>query len=142
MFNGIYIKFSVEWYRNSGSALILTAILTIFTVSFGKWIFIAFDMCKRCCDRGGDCFNEKKTKKLTQEAYEDVNMGRPIDFVMRYNVMINSLFLTMMFSSGMPILYPIAAVYTIISYWVDKYMILRHYRKSPSFDSQVSETSL
>jgi hypothetical protein len=69
-------------------------------------------------------------------------MGNEIDFVMRYNVMINSLFLTMMFSSGMPILYPIAALYTFISYWQDKYMVLRLYKKSPSFDSRVSEESL
>jgi hypothetical protein len=65
VFDGIYNKFTVEAYKNSGSALILTGILTIFSVSVGKWMFAAFRMCTQCCDRGGNCCDDKKTKKKT-----------------------------------------------------------------------------
>ena len=64
-------------------------------------------------------------------------MGNELDIGLRYNALINSLFLTMVFSAGMPILYPIAASYTFLTYWVDKYLVLRHYRKAPTYDARM-----
>ena len=42
----------------------------------------------------------------------------------------------------MPILYPIAAIFFIIGYWVDKLLLLRFNRKPPAFDSSLNMGSL
>lgn len=45
----------------------------------------------------------------------------------------------MTFSSGIPILYGITFVSFIISFWVDKFLMLRYFRKQNSFTSDLSK---
>jgi len=52
------------------------------------------------------------------------------------------IFVTLTFSSAMPILYPIAFFYNLVSYWMDKYLMLNFYRRSESFDEHVPLKSL
>ena len=44
----------------------------------------------------------------------------------------------MTFSSGMPILYAITLLSFIISYWVDKFLMLRYFRKQNYFTNDLS----
>jgi len=34
-------------------------------------------------------------------------------------------FITVIFGGGLPLLYPIAALYFLVTYWVDKYLLFR-----------------
>lgn len=43
--------------------------------------------------------------------------------------MVTVIYIVMFYGSGIPILYLIAAVYFFVTYWVEKIMILRYYRK-------------
>lgn len=47
-----------------------------------------------------------------------------------------------MFSSGMPILYFVALITFLVSYWIDKYLILYHYRMPPSYTINLSYYSI
>jgi hypothetical protein len=47
----------------------------------------------------------------------------------RLPVILNSIFITMTFCSGMPLLIPIACVSLMLTYWVDKFAVLRVYAK-------------
>jgi hypothetical protein len=47
-----------------------------------------------------------------------------------------------MFSSGMPILYFVALVTFFLSYWVDKFMLLKYYRMPPSYTINLSYYSI
>ena len=40
----------------------------------------------------------------------------------------------MLYSSGMPMLYPIGFVSFFVTYWVDKFLFLRVYKKPPRYD--------
>ena len=42
----------------------------------------------------------------------------------------------------MPILYPIAALYYLVTYWMDKWLMLNFYRRSISFNEDVPVQSL
>ena len=42
--------------------------------------------------------------------------------------MIAALFVIMMYSSAIPILYPAGCMLMVVSYWADKCLFLRHYR--------------
>lgn len=41
----------------------------------------------------------------------------------------------------MPILYPIAACFLFVNYWVDKFLIIYYHRKPVSYDSYITKKS-
>jgi len=48
----------------------------------------------------------------------------------------------MLFSAGIPLLYPITAAYLTVTYWVDKYLLTKFYRKPPNYNSRVARGAL
>ena len=44
----------------------------------------------------------------------------------------------MIYSGGLPLLYPLAALSFLAIYWSDKYLLLRSYRKPPLFDNKIA----
>jgi len=58
------------------------------------------------------------------------------------NSLITFVFITMMFSGGMPILYLITAAYCGATYWVDKYLLLTFYKKPPNFNTKIAKSAL
>jgi len=43
----------------------------------------------------------------------------------------------MMYSTGMPILYPFAAVFYFVLYWVYKFLLLKYYEKTTKFNEEL-----
>lgn len=43
----------------------------------------------------------------------------------------------MLFSSGLPILYPILAIKMLVYYFVDKYLMMRIFRKPADYDAEM-----
>ena len=63
-------------------------------------------------------------------------------FEFRYSNMLTVLSVTFLYSGGMPILYPVAALFFFVSYWVDKCLILRCYRRPIKFDEYLAKSTL
>ena len=95
----------------------------------------------RYYDRGWSR-NRRKTRKLIQEDYEDINSGNTFGIEYRYANLLFVLGVTFLYSSGMPILYPIAAAFFIVSYWVDKILLIHFNRKPIQLDSYVPKRTL
>ena len=104
-----------------GSAICLTMIVGIFTphVATGcLWLYrqaIAFK------DRGYSC-NRKYTRQIIQEDYEEIYTGEEFLLEFRYSQLVTTIYIVMMFSVGMPLLYPIAFISFFVTYWFDKVM--------------------
>jgi len=77
-----------------------------------------------------------------QAAYEDKNIGGEFQLNKRLNTLITYVFITMMFSGGMPLLYLISAVYCGATYWVDKYLLVTFYKKPPNLNSKLAKSEL
>jgi hypothetical protein len=45
----------------------------------------------------------------------------------KYASMLTVLYVTMLYGSGIPILYVVAAAYYFTSYWVDKFLLFRYF---------------
>jgi len=60
----------------------------------------------------------------------------------RYANMLTVLAVTFLYSGGMPILYPIAALYFFVAYWMDKCLLFCCYRKPIQFDSYLARSSV
>ena len=46
-----------------------------------------------------------------------------------------------MFSTGMPILYPFAAVFFFLTYWFYKYLLINYYAKTTKFNEELPQFS-
>lgn len=135
LFNGSFNDFTTEWYSVVGVALFTTAFINGITPlgSIAAWLFAGL---KRCCDRGCS-FNMKKTKKVLQMEYENVYTGVRIQFDNRLSVIIAMIWVIMMFSAALPILYLAGFVLCFTTYWTDKLLFLRFYRLPPRHGSDL-----
>ncbi len=90
------------------------------TPNLGNLCAVIMEGLFKCFDRRCTC-DKKKTKKLLQEDYENINTGSEFELDDRYAQFLTTLFMVFMYSSGIPILYPIAFISILITYWCDKY---------------------
>lgn len=60
----------------------------------------------------------------------------------RYCNILTVIFIVMLYTSGIPILYPIACLYFCVVYVCDKYMLFRWYKKPAVLDGHIALNSL
>ena len=72
-------------------------------------------------DRHNTC-DRRRTKQLTQTAYENMNTPPEFNFGTRYASIVSNIWITFTYSAGIPLLYIIQFVNLIITYWVDKFL--------------------
>ena len=136
--NGYFKKFTADWYAVVGQTITMTMIIQIFA-PHGSYIikpFIAF--AKRCWDRRCS-FDEKKTRQILQDDYEQMYMGIRFDIDKRYSQILSQVFIIMTFSGGIPLLYPVGMFCSIMCYWTDKFLFVRLYRKPPLYDGAMAQ---
>ena len=135
-FDGKYADFSTTWYSVVG--------ITIFTTAFINGITPVFTLiqmcvagCKRCCDRGCSS-DKKKTRKTIQSEYEAVYTGQQIEFDNRFSQLIAMIWVIMMFSAAIPVLYLAGFVLCFVIFWTDKTLFLKLYRIPPRHGSDLA----
>ena len=79
---------------------------------------------------------------MTQADYEDINTGSEFMMEFRYCNVLTVLNVTMLYGSGIPILYLIAAIFFTVTYWIDLTFLFYFYRKPVTFDHYLAERSL
>lgn len=134
IFDGEYADATPMFFGKIGTKIVITMILMLFTIHGANLAFAGCCALKRKHDRGFTS-DEHRTKTLTQFDYEDMNTGIEFSIDYRYANLLTWLFVVMIYGTGMPILYPIGALNFFIGYWVDKYLLLNHYRKPPMYTS-------
>jgi hypothetical protein len=116
---GQYSEFSVDWYKMVGSTIILTMLLRLVTPHIITCGNILITGCKRWYDRKWT-LDRQKTRQVLQEDYEEINSGSEFTLDSRYASMLTTIFMVMMYSPGMPMMYVIGFAYFFITYWTDK----------------------
>jgi hypothetical protein len=136
VFQGVYDDLTPLWYRNVGSTILGTMVINIFSAPGVKVIENFLRALGRCKDRSCG-FDERKTKQKSQKAYEALYMGSEFTIDVRYAQILNMVFICMLYSSGMPLLYVIGFLQLLLSYFVDKYFVLKSCKKSANFDEKM-----
>ena len=136
-----YDEFTSEWYSQVGSTVVVTMILMIFTPHVSNIGFQVLGSCRRCCDRKCSC-SERKTRKYLQKDYEQINLGSEFDIEARYSNMLVVIGVTFLYSGAMPVLYISSGLFFFVTYWVDKYLLLRCYRKPIKFNDYMATKTL
>lgn len=90
-----------------------------------------------------DDFNEEvNSQALIQSDLDKLYTGPEIDGFSLYAQYFTNLWTTLMYSVGMPLLYPIAMVYFMFLYWINKILILKSYRKTSAFNQDFALVSI
>ncbi|TMW68688.1 hypothetical protein Poli38472_006156 [Pythium oligandrum] len=135
--NGKYADLSPGWYNDVGVSIILTMIVN----TYSPHIYVIFDYvrleAKRLMDRGFS-FNYSLTKQDTQHDLEALYRGPKFDLASRYAQSLTSVFITYLFSAGMPILHLVGFMEMMMTYWADKFTFLRIARSPPLYDAKVA----
>ena len=136
-----YDSFSQAWYQEIGTTIVITLLLMVITPHASNVGFACLGSCTRCMDRG--CSSDtRKTKALVQEDYEEKNIGAEFQFEFRYANLLVVLAIAFLYSGGMPVLYPAAAMSCFFQYWFDKCLLLRCYRKPIKYDNHLARHTL
>jgi hypothetical protein len=91
----------------------------------------------RCWDRKCTC-DKRKTRQITQDEYEDLYTGPEYILQLRFAQVTALVFVTFTFSSGMPLLYYITFISLFITYWTDKILVTKYFRKENGFTADLS----
>jgi len=127
-FNGPYSDFERGWYAVVGVAVLTTLLLnavTSPTSDLFKWIIKSF---KR------SCLGRLKTH---QSDILELYTNEPFDIAQRFARLLATVFATLMFSAGLPVVNLFAIVYFFATYWADKVILLWGSRRPPAFDSRM-----
>ena len=92
---------------------------------------------RRCLDRSCGC-DKKKTKLMLQSEYEALYIGGVIEYENRFSVLIAMIWVIMMFSAAMPILYFAGFILCFATYWTDKALFVSYFRIPPRHGSNMA----
>jgi hypothetical protein len=130
VFRGKYPDFTAEWYVSIGATIALAVLINAF-MPVSNLIELFTTFLSRCCDRRCK-WHKSETSKILQVDYENLYIGSEFEIAARYATLIGFTWIFMMFSTAMPVMYPFAAILCFVSYWVDKYMFIRHHKLPPA----------
>lgn len=88
---------------------------------------------KRCLARRG---------VRTQEKMNQLYAGPTFDLAVRYPMILNSVFVTLVFCGGSPVLLFIAALACTATFWIEKLSLLWLYSVKTAYDEALGETVL
>ena len=115
----------------------MTISFQILTPHIGLCLHSIYIFLVRCFDRRCS-LNKSVTKRVIQADYEDLYTGPDFLLQIRYAQLLCTVFVTVSYSSGLPILYPIAAVSLFCMFWVDKILILRYHKITSGYTKWTS----
>lgn len=137
LFTGLYSDFNPAWFQNVGVTIIFVMILNILTPHSYPLLLYMWTGCRRCCDRS--CCPKNKTKCVTRGQYLDLYVGPDFDIGLRYSQILTTMFVVLIYSSGLPLLYAILFFYFLLIYWIDKWLILNFYKNPPHTDLYINK---
>ena len=130
---GKFMDFTSGWYNKVGSQIVMTMIIEIVAPHGLPLVLIIYYGIVRCYDRG--CTRDKrKTKQLIQYNYEQIYIGPEFTLDNRLAQIVALVWVTFLFSTGLPIIIVVTLANLIAMFWIDKYLLLRFYQTPKNWD--------
>jgi hypothetical protein len=122
---GDYSDVEQGWYLVVGASICMTMASNTVCNAICYFVFWAIPVCKRRC---------VNPDGKHQAEILDIFTNPPWDMASRYAYLLMTVFVTAIWSSGLPILNVFAVIYCIVGYWSDKAVLLRGSCRPPQFD--------
>ena len=133
VFSGTYRDFDQAWYQAIGGPLMVTMLVnTIGPVGgnlFAEW----FGSVNRFVGRA---------TAWTQHSLDEAYLGPEFDIATRYGEVLMCVMVTMMYGSGMPLLYAFACFFCVTIAYCDKRHLLRVCRRPPRYGTSLAYFAL
>ena len=136
----IYNGFEPNWYMQIGNKICIFIFMSSFVVNSKDVINFGITFAKRCKDRSfrtnlkldpedEDC-DKPNTKIRIQSDLEKLYTGKEFRGEKAYSRMMSTMFVILMYSSGMPFMYFIGAIFYVVTFCVNKFLLIYFYKKS------------
>ncbi|CAM9192623.1 unnamed protein product, partial [Discosporangium mesarthrocarpum] len=130
IYTGPYNDFSRAWQMDAGNQLLISFILAALTPHF--WPLLDyFVFSKRKQRKAKKGIEEGDGSYAMQSDLNEVFVGPEFDFTVRYSYLLTLLFVSMTYSGGLFIMNSLSFFFFLITYWIDKMMLLRFYHRPP-----------
>ncbi|ETL28741.1 hypothetical protein L916_17967 [Phytophthora nicotianae] len=134
LFRGKYSDFQRDWYPTVGMGVTMTMLIN----AIMPHCILLLQLCvigplKRCLTR---------RSVRTQEKMDQLYAGPTFDLAVRYPMILNSVFVTLVFCGGSPVLLFIATLACTATFWIDKLSLLWLYSVKTAYDEALGETVL
>ena len=122
-----------QWYRDTGAGLTVAMLINAILPRLGVYIRASWGwMCRTrlcsCC-------------AVTQEQLNSRYAGQHLDLSERYACLWSTVFSTMFYSSGMPVLLVIGAMDLTLLYHTERIALFKYYAKPDAYDEQLAVLS-
>jgi hypothetical protein len=132
-FTGEYDGFSREWYSSVGAAVALTMVINVLAPHMTPISDVLLQLWTR------DFFVWQQAV-TSQRHLQELYTGAEMRMYERFPAVLNTLFVTFFYCSGLPILLPMAGLMMWSTYVLDKYLILKFYKK-PFINQALAEAA-
>jgi len=130
--NGKYSDMNSDWFARVGGGMIFTLLVNSFTAPMMSTVLWGMDVVKRrLLTSRQDTIDNLKT------------LWTPRDFPIaeEHAELISMSFATLMFASGMPLLWTAYAISVSLFYWCDKWLFLRGCKRPPRFTHMLAQSA-
>uniref|UniRef100_K3X976 CSC1/OSCA1-like cytosolic domain-containing protein n=1 Tax=Globisporangium ultimum (strain ATCC 200006 / CBS 805.95 / DAOM BR144) TaxID=431595 RepID=K3X976_GLOUD len=134
LLKGSYVDFERNWYPTVGMGITTTMIINAFLPQAELFVrmFIILPVKREL----------KRRKIRTQDDMNKLYAGPAFDISSRYPMLLNSVFVTMVFCGGSPTLLFVAAFAATGTYWFDKLSITHLYSVKTTYDEELGKIAL
>jgi hypothetical protein len=138
--NNVYSDFDPNWYMDFGNKICIFIFMSSFLINSKDIVRFMVTVFVRLIDRRGklnlkldpedEDDDTPNTRIRVQSDLEKLYKGKIFKGEKAYSRMMSTMFVIQMYSSGMPILYLNGFVFYIVTYWVNKFLLIYYYQKS------------
>ena len=125
-----------DWYSTAGTILILSQIFEL----------VGYNL-SHLCQYWYFKYNRKQAElnpwlALSQKELNSFHLGSELKLASRYGSVLSTFFVCYMYSTGLPVLLPLAFLNCFITYWVDKYLFVSYYRSPRDVTSDIPKLAI
>ena len=129
------VNFTADWYAAAGGSIIIVQVSTALAIQGGN--LFAYWRFRNTIQKA----HEDPLFALTQDELNLLHLGPMYQLSVSYAQHMSTFFVCLFFSMGIPVLYPIACLSFITSYFVEKYLFINYYRTPPRYNSTLAQSS-
>ena len=136
----IFSYLEMENYYILNKIIIINIIYSIVTSQISPLFFYIFNLVKRYLD--SKCNNGKTTKTKDKIKYEELYVGPDFPFEERYAKILVNLSICLLHGTNCPIIYAFFVCFLLITFLVDKFLMINYYKIPPFYGSILSKKIL
>jgi len=130
IFLGDYHDSVRSWYSVVGAAILTNMLANAVTPAATNLSTLIISKVMRCL-----CARRQQHQALLLKLYTNPEF----DMAVRFAQLLTTVFVTLAYSAGMPMLYLFAACYMMFTFWTDKILLLRGSQRPPQYDAMMAK---